>query len=182
MDHLPHESHVLSFYQRRLAATKRQKTKRIAEAYLSAMLILSRNDKRKRRNQFYFTQASGAIGPSPHYCAPWQYLYQSRNDNAWILAMGLGVTVFEHILANEFAALWNGQPIPRRETQIPRSNKSRTGGCSLDAGGALRLGLHYLNSTMAGSTLRQVLGITPAVFSRYLNWGLIALQHPPFAP
>jgi hypothetical protein len=98
-------------------------------------------------------------------------------SNAWILAMGLGVTVFEHVLANEFAALGNGQPIPRRETQIPRSNKARTGGCSLDAGGALGLGLHYLNSTMAGYTLQPVFGITPAVFSRYLNWGLIALQH-----
>jgi hypothetical protein len=84
--------------------------------------------------------------------------------------MGLGVRVFEFVLESGSAEAWNGQSVPRRDVQ--KRGRVWLGRRSLDAAGVLGLLLHHLNSAMAGYTLQQVFGITPAVFSRSLNWGL----------
>jgi hypothetical protein len=48
---------------------------------------------------------------------------------------------------------------------------------SLDAGGALGLLLHYLNSTMHEISLQQIFALIPATVSRYVTSGLPILLH-----
>ena len=77
---------------------------------------------------------------------PWQYLYHSRNDHAFITTMGFDVGTFESILAAGFGHKYYEIPISCddvEDTGVPRP-----GHWSLDAVGALMLVLHYLNSTM----------------------------------
>ncbi|RPA93019.1 hypothetical protein L873DRAFT_1830927 [Choiromyces venosus 120613-1] len=78
----------------------------------------------------------------------WEYLYDSKDDRAFILTIGDVV----------------GNARPRVCHQ------------SLTSAGTLGLILHHLNSTMANYSLHQIFGITTAVCSRYRNWALSILQ------
>ncbi|KAH0608266.1 uncharacterized protein H6S33_002318 [Morchella sextelata] len=88
--------------------------------------------------------------------------------------MGVGVEVFEHILSAGFTKEWETAPIPRNDVGL--MSKTRLYKRSLDAPGVLGLVLHHINSTMADFSLQQIFGLTPAVCSRYRNWGLCILQ------
>lgn len=101
---------------------------------------------------------------------PWQRLYSSQNNRAFITTMGFNVTCFERILAAGFEELWNRVPIPRDD--VPATAAPRAHRCSLDAAGALGLVLHYLNSTMHEVSLQQIFAPIPSTVSRYISFSL----------
>ena len=84
--------------------------------------------------------------PNPHINTPWQALYHSRNDRAYITTMGFDVETFKLILSAGFTQKFYETPIPRDD--VNTMGASRPGQCSLDVAGILGLVLHYLNSTM----------------------------------
>ena len=129
-------------------------------------------ERQKRRNRFYLTRSN--LNPSSRLETAWEYLYVSKDDRAFILTMGVGVSVFQQLLDSGFEAAWNTLPIPRGD--VLSNAKPRIHHRSLTSSGALGLVLHHLNSTMADYSLQQIFGITPAVCSRYRNWALSILQ------
>ena len=137
-----------------------------------AIVLLVFINRKQRRHRNFLSRSS--LLPNPSEGTPWQALYAANDDRAYIVTMGVGVAVFQKILQSGFADTWNSFPIPRNDTRSvvhPRLGKR-----SLDAAGALGLILHYLNSTMADFSLQQIFALTPAVESRYRNWGLCILQ------
>jgi hypothetical protein len=137
-------------------------------------IVLCALDRRRRRNRFYLTRST--LPPTPRANTAWQHLFESRDDRAWILTMGVGVKVFEKILAAGFAEAWTSTPIPRNDVGVSSVSWPRNRKRSLDAAGALGLALHHVNSTMADFSLQQIFGLTPAVCSRYRNWAFCLLQ------
>jgi hypothetical protein len=89
--------------------------------------------------------------------------------------MGIDTPTFEFILTSGFASQWYEKPITCPDINlhgIPHLNRH-----SLNAGGALGLILHYLNSTMQETSLQQIFALVPTTVSRYLTSGLpILLQ------
>jgi hypothetical protein len=131
------------------------------------------NEERRRALRFYLTRAD--LVPNPRVGSAWQFMYAGGNDRAFITTMGFDTTAF-HLLLKPFKRIWDTTPIPRGDLH-PESSQIRLSKRSLDAAGALGLVLHYLNSTMADYTLQQIFGLTPAVCSRYRNFGMkILLQ------
>lgn len=111
--------------------------------------------------------------PNPHINTPWQYLYRSRSDRAFITTMGFDVETFEGILSAGFAQKYYETPIPRDD--VASTGSSRPGRRSLDAAGALGLVLHFLNSTMREISLQQIFALIPTSVSRYNNFSLTIL-------
>ena len=83
--------------------------------------------------------------PSPRVNTPWQVLYDSCDDRAYIMTMGIDCATFDYILQNGFAEQWDSFPIPRPDTN--QNGNPHLGRCSLMAEGALGLTFHYLTST-----------------------------------
>ena len=70
-------------------------------------------ERQKRRNRFYLTRSN--LNPSSRSATAWEYLYESKDDRAFILTMGVGVSVFQQLLNSGFEAAWNTMPIPRAD-------------------------------------------------------------------
>ncbi|KAL0948710.1 hypothetical protein HGRIS_008844 [Hohenbuehelia grisea] len=51
--------------------------------------------------------------PNPRINTPWQRLYESRSDRAFITTMGFDVETFEDVLRVGFGERWYTRPIPR---------------------------------------------------------------------
>jgi len=142
---------------------------------LSAALLItgaeaSRDLRIERRNQTRNYLCRPQLQPNPRHNTPWQALFNSRNDRAFITTMGFDVKTFELIVRSGFGACWLNQPIPRADAST--RGESRPGGRSLDAWGALGLVLHYLNSTMLEISLQQIFALIPTTVSRYITFGL----------
>ncbi|TDL17816.1 hypothetical protein BD410DRAFT_843265 [Rickenella mellea] len=106
----------------------------------------------------------------PMVGTPWQILFQSRSDRAYITTMGFNVDGFQRLLNAGFAWRWYSRPIPRGDVHMggaPRPRKR-----SLDAEGALGLVLHYLNSTAREIELQQIFALIPSTVSRYISFAL----------
>jgi hypothetical protein len=102
-------------------------------------------------------------------------MYAGGNDRVFITTMGFDTPAF-HLFLKPFKRIWDTTPIPRGDLH-PESSQIRLSKRSLGAAGALGLVLRYLNLTMADYTLHQILGLTPAVCSRYRKFGMkILLQ------
>ncbi|KAH0840055.1 hypothetical protein J3R83DRAFT_1022 [Lanmaoa asiatica] len=104
--------------------------------------------------------------PDPRGDTPWQRLYNSQNNRAFITTMGFDVDTFGYILTSGFC-------MRRSDTNSigdPRPDRR-----SLDTAGALGLVLHYLNSTMCEISLQQIFAIIPSTASRYINFGFCML-------
>ncbi|KAI6140193.1 hypothetical protein BKA82DRAFT_4332059 [Pisolithus tinctorius] len=111
--------------------------------------------------------------PNPCMSTPWQKLYESQDDWAFIMTMGFDVETFGYILTSGFAAAWYHTPIPQNDTN---TTGNPWPSCrSLDAAGALGLVLHYLNSTMHEISLQQIFAIIPATVSWYITFGFLIL-------
>jgi hypothetical protein len=108
--------------------------------------------------------------PNPRVTTPWQKLYRTRSNRAYITTMGFDVATFNLILEAGFDLSWNTTPIPRDDAV--GTGKTRPGARSLDASGALGLLLHYLNSTMREISLQQIFALIPSTISRYITFGL----------
>ena len=108
--------------------------------------------------------------PNPRIDTPWQWLYHSQDDRAYITTMGFDTATFELIISSGFGQRWYDTPIPRLDTN--KEGSSRPGRRSLDASGALGLLLHYLNSTMHTISLQQIFTLIPSTVSCYITFGL----------
>ncbi|KAJ7226867.1 hypothetical protein GGX14DRAFT_385658 [Mycena pura] len=140
----------------------------IAIILLGAINAHTRRIARRKQNRVYLCRLQ--LLPYPRLCSPWQVLYLSGSDRAYITTMGVDVTTFNYILQMGFADLWNSERIPRPDAL--RAGRTRPGAHSLDASGALGLVLHFLNSTMREISLQQIFALIPSTVSRYITFGM----------
>jgi hypothetical protein len=56
--------------------------------------------KRRRQTRHYLTRS--ALLPNPRYGTPWQHLYATKSDRAYITTMGFNVESFHFILQGGF--------------------------------------------------------------------------------
>ena len=142
---------------------------------LAVTLLLGALDSRLTRNlrhrQTYLTRPE--LLPDPRINTPWQRLWESQNDRAFITTMGIDVETFHYLLNNGFARIWTTTAIPRTDTNP--TGRPRLGRRSLDAAGALGLYLHHLNSTMLEKTLQEVFALVPGTTNCYLRFARTAL-------
>ena len=122
----------------------------------------------RQPNRLYLCRPQ--LCPNPHIDTPWQHLYNSRSDRAFITTMGFDVQTFESILLAGFAEKYYASAIPRND--VDSVGASRPGRRSLDATGAPGLVLHYLNSTMHEISLQQIFALIPSSVSRYNKFAL----------
>jgi hypothetical protein len=127
---------------------------------------------RRAEHRAYLTCSE--LLPNPRLQTPWQVLYESQTDHAFIATMGFDVATFDVILAAGFARVWNTTPIPR--STVDPSTPPRPHQCSLDAPGTLGLVLHWLCSTMHDTSLMQIFALIPLTVSRYLHFSLTILS------
>jgi len=118
----------------------------------------------RRRHRLYLCRPE--LMPNPRIGSPWQCLYQSQSNRAFITTMGIDIKTFQLILDAGFEDLWNSTPIPRTDTNI--HGEPRLGARSLDAAGGLGLYLHYLRSSMREVGLQLIFALIPSTVSRYL--------------
>ncbi|KAI0369732.1 hypothetical protein BV20DRAFT_1113454 [Pilatotrama ljubarskyi] len=123
-----------------------------------------KHDARRRR---YLRRAELLPDPQRPGGTPWQRLYESRNDRAYITTMGIDVATFDFILENGFTVKWITRPIKRSDIRASATPRPRRR--SLDAAGALGLVLHWLSSSMSELGLQQIFALTPASVDRYLR-------------
>ncbi|KAI0364883.1 hypothetical protein BV20DRAFT_1104821 [Pilatotrama ljubarskyi] len=105
---------------------------------------------------------------------PWQVLYNTRDDRAFITTMGLDCAMFDLILQSGFAERWNQSTIPREDTNP--HGQPRLCRRSLDAAGALGLIYHYLTSAMPDTALQQIFALNPSTVARYRAFALVILR------
>jgi hypothetical protein len=129
----------------------------------------------RRPHRLYLTRPE--LLPNPCIGTPWQMLWRSQNDRAFITTMGFDVATFRFLLEGpgRFAERWDKTPIPQDDT-------AATGNLcpwarSLDAAGVLALVLHYLGSAMLETSLQQIFAIIPSTISRYLFFARKILLH-----
>ncbi|KAF8868094.1 hypothetical protein BD779DRAFT_1148828 [Infundibulicybe gibba] len=125
----------------------------------------------RRPNRLYLCRSQ--LLPNPRSGTPWEALYNSGNDRAYITTMGFDVKTFHDILNLGFGEAYLSAPIPRNDTS--HDGAPRPGARSLDPAGALGLVLHYLNSTMREISLQQIFAVIPSSLNRYLLFGLSIL-------
>jgi hypothetical protein len=125
-----------------------------------------RNERRRETRQYL---VRGELLPNPRVATPWQVLYESRNDRAYITTMSFDVKTFDYILET-FQHTWLSTPIPRTDTN--GAGNPWPGARSLDPPGALGLALHYLSSTMHNVSLQQIFALIPSTVSWYINFAL----------
>ncbi|KAF5383062.1 hypothetical protein D9615_004821 [Tricholomella constricta] len=128
----------------------------------------------RHRNRLYLRR--NELLPNPRAGTPWQILWESQNDRAFITTMGFDVKTFRHILEGpgRFAQRWEETPVPRDD--VSTTGRPRLGGRSLNACGALGLTLHYLGSAMLEVHLQQIFALVPSTVSRYLSFSLTILH------
>ena len=122
----------------------------------------------RQPNRLYLCRPQ--LCPNPRVGTPWQYLYHSHSDRAFITTMGFDIETFKSILQAGFAEMYYETPIPRDD--VAATGAPRPGSRSLDAAGALGLVLHYLNSTMREISLQQIFALIPSSVSRYNTFAL----------
>ncbi|KAG8719455.1 hypothetical protein FRC08_002769 [Ceratobasidium sp. 394] len=108
--------------------------------------------------------------PLPRVDSPWQALYRSQEDRAFITTMSINCRTFDYLLRAGFERAWNTRTIKRDD--VNADGATRMGRCSLDARGALGLMLHFLCSTSRFTALQQIFAIVPSVLSCYVHTGL----------
>ena len=153
------------------AEDEEYQTELCAAVIIAAELGEQIHIKHHHDSRFYLQRAQ--LLPNPRTNTPWQTLYESQDDRAFITTMGFDVETFGYILTSGFAAAWYHTPIPRDDTNT--SGDPQPWRRSLDSAGALGLVLHYLNSTMREISLQQIFAIIPSTVSRYTTFGLLIL-------
>ena len=106
--------------------------------------------------------------PFPHVDSPWQHLYESQDDCAFITTMGLDVETFHNILDSGFQERWDSTSIPQPDVAF--QGQPCLSARLLEASDALGLTLHYLNSAMLEISLQQIFALIPSTVSQYLNF------------
>jgi hypothetical protein len=132
---------------------------------------------RRKRTRLYLCRPQ--LLPNPRFDTPWRVLYSSKSDRAFITTMGFNVDTFHAIISAGFGSARYSIPIPRSD--VSTTGNPRPGARSLAAEGALRLLLHYLNSTMHEISLQQIFALIPttvaiATWSRALRMERAAID------
>lgn len=135
-----------------------------AAIYLSA--LGNQQHRSGERRRLYLVR--NELLPNPRRDTPWQRLFASNSDRAYITTMGIDVETFQYILDSGFTALWNTTPLTRHDN--PMTAPPRINSRSLDASGGLGLLLHYLNSTMLDVSLMEIFAIIPSTIFRYIEF------------
>lgn len=112
--------------------------------------------------------------PDPRNNTPWQVLYDSQDDRAFITTMGIDCATFEYILDSGFRVQWESLAIPRPDADP--AGAPRLGRRSLTAEGALGLIYHFLTSAMPDTALQQIFALVPSTVSRYRSFAIIILR------
>ncbi|KAJ7262793.1 hypothetical protein B0H12DRAFT_1001315, partial [Mycena haematopus] len=139
-----------------------------ATIVVGALIARERHSEQRSISRIYLTRPQ--LLPDPRRDTPWQVLYASRSDRAYITTMGFDVQSFNDILEAGFEGTWYTTPIPRADTAT--TGNPRPGARSLDAAGALGLALHWVNSTMREISLQQIFALVPTTVSRYIQFSL----------
>ncbi|KAI0308625.1 hypothetical protein OF83DRAFT_206224 [Amylostereum chailletii] len=148
------------------------------EVELLAAIILYGTDEagrlRRLRRQVtrrYLTRPE--LLSNPRNGTPWQVLYASQNDRAFVTTMGFNCATFDLLLQSGFSQAWNTTPIPRGDTNS--NGQPRIGARSLDAAGALGLALHYLASAAHETSYQQIFALIPSTVDRYISFSITIL-------
>lgn len=135
-----------------------------------ALIVLgaeeARQNRQARRNRTRHYLCRPELLPNPRVDTPWQKLYESRSDRAYITTMGVDVATFHYLLDEGFTELWDSTPIERDDTDA--GGRPRPGARSLDAAGGLGLYLHWLCSTMRETSLQLIFALVPMTVNRYI--------------
>ncbi|KAJ8503054.1 hypothetical protein ONZ45_g11200 [Pleurotus djamor] len=139
-------------------------------ATIVAGALIAHSNRVRDRNPSRLYLCRPQLLPNPRVDTPWQRLYASQDDRAFITTMGVDVATFDLLLngPGHFAERWNAMPIPRADTSS--SGIPRLGRRSLDGAGALGLVLHYLGSSMLEISLQQIFALVPTTVSRYVRF------------
>ncbi|KAI0367323.1 hypothetical protein BV20DRAFT_1000852 [Pilatotrama ljubarskyi] len=147
-------------------------------ALIAAVLLAGAEEARLRRAETRLPKrrylGRPQLLPCPRANTPWQALYDSRSDRAFITTMGIDCATFHYILENGFAYEWNTRTIPRTDTNP--LGQPRLVRRSLTAEGALGLLYHYLTSAMPDTSLQQIFALVPATVARYRAFALHILR------
>ena len=123
----------------------------------------ARTQRARHRNESQLYLRRPQLMPFPRVESAWQHLYESQDDHAFIMTMGVDVETFHTILDSGFQDHWDSTPIPRPD--VASRVQPRLGAHSLEASGALGLILHYLNSAMLEVSLQQIFALIPSTIS-----------------
>jgi hypothetical protein len=148
---------------------RRKHIRRVATALL-VMSHLGKASQSARRSSRSAALTCNELLPDPRKETPWQALYDSEKDQAYIATMGVDVATFDYIMDSGFEYGWDTQPIARND--INPAGAPRIGGRSLTATGGLGLLLHHLLSTVPETGLQQIFALVPSVLSRYISFAL----------
>ena len=118
-----------------------------------------------RRHRLYLCRPELLL--NPRIDTPWQALYESNSNRAFITTMGVDIVTFQLILDAGFEALWNSTAITRTDTDA--NGQPRLGARSLDAAGGLGLYLCYLWSSATEMGLQLIFALIPSTVNRYLT-------------
>lgn len=142
---------------------------------LLAGIIQAKQRKIQQRNPSRLYLCRAQLLPDPRANTPWQKLWESQDDRAFITTMGIDVATFRLLLEgpNGFGESWSCTPIPRLD--VSTMGQPRLGARSLDAAGALGMTLHYLGSAMLEVSLQQIFALIPSTVSRYLAFSKMIL-------
>ncbi len=147
---------------------------RVAAAALLLLITVEveelRRSRARQRNSSRLYLCRPQLLPDPRGSTPWQQLWASRCDRAYITTMGFDVNTFDFLLERGFSHQWQNSLIPQTDTNM--AGLSHPYSRSLDSAGALGLVLHYLNSTMREISLQQIFALIPSTVSRYVTFGL----------
>jgi hypothetical protein len=144
-------------------------------ASICAGILTTRDAQNERRLEHRLYLRRGELLPDPRIATPWQRLWESQQDRAFITTMGFNVATFRLLLEGpgRFGERWENTPIPRND--VNPGGQARMGRRSLDGAGALGLVLHYLGSAMLEVSLQQIFALTPSTLNRYLQFAEKAL-------
>ncbi|KAI9439770.1 hypothetical protein H4582DRAFT_1942786 [Lactarius indigo] len=139
-------------------------------AIVTTSILSAREARNEQRRPHSLYLCRRELLPNPHAGTPWQRLWESQEDRAFITTMGFDVATFRLLLEGpgRFGEHWENTPIPRNDVSIVGA--PRLASRSLDGAGALGLVLHYLGSAMLEVSLQQIFALTPSVLSRYLEF------------
>ncbi|KAH8103832.1 hypothetical protein BXZ70DRAFT_1005398 [Cristinia sonorae] len=123
----------------------------LAVAFLVLVLCSAEEAARisnSRRRRLYLRRAE--LLPNPRAETPWQALWGTRSDRAYITTMGVDVATFDYLLKSGFANAWSHQTIPRTDANPPGQPRVDT-------------------------SLREIFALVPSTVSRYLKFSRNAL-------
>ncbi|KAK9482350.1 hypothetical protein V1527DRAFT_21394, partial [Lipomyces starkeyi] len=103
------------------------------DALVIALIVGILGTASARRNLFYLTRPV-LISPNK---SPWQILYDSCDERAFILTTGLSPAIFNYVLDCGFKQAWDTSTITRSDVSI--NGQARPSQRSLNADGALGL-------------------------------------------